>query len=294
MLDFLNSLVAKFISFVGDKAEAFWQNLTLVDYSSWQLAIDILLIAIIFYWIILLIKGTRAINIVLGLIILAVIFLISQALQLLALGWILERLFTVVLVAIPIIFQQELRRGLEKLGKTKFFLAKQAKEIDFLKSEIIEACLQMAHKRMGALLVFRREVNLKEYIDTGIQLHAKVSKELLISIFNAQAPLHDGAVILDDGRIVAAACVLPHSFKEYGHSFGMRHKAALALTEATDAHVIVISEQNGTIGFVQEGKLEENVSPEKLSQLLDETFRIKKPQARHSERTSVSEASPDS
>ncbi len=272
MLGAINSFFAKLIFFIADQAETFWGNLTLVDYSAWQFVIDIFLVAVIFYWIIALISGTRAINILFGLVILAVIFLISNALQLLALGWLLERLFTVALVAIPIIFQQELRRGLEKLGKTKFFLAKKAKEIDFLKSELIEACFKMAKQKIGALIVLRREVSLKEYIDTGILLHAKVSKELLISIFTVSSPLHDGATIIDDGKIIAAACVLPHSFKEYGHTFGMRHKAALALTEATDAHVIVVSEEKSSVGFASAGALEDNVSPEKLSQLLDKSF----------------------
>lgn len=275
MLSAINTAIAKFIFFIADKAEAFWTNLTLIEYSPWQLSIDIILVAILFYWIIIFLKGTRAINILLGLIVLGAVFFLSQAFQLLALGWILERLFTVILVAIPIIFQQELRRGLEKLGKTKFFLAKRAKEIDFLKSEIIEACLRLAKQRTGALIVFRREVSLKEYIDTGIQLQSKVSKELLISIFLPHSPLHDGAVIIDEGRLIAASCVLPHSFREYGHAFGMRHKSALALTEATDAHVIVISEEKGTVGFVSEGVLKENVSPESLSGILDHTFDIK-------------------
>lgn len=276
MLHAINSVISKFIFFIADKAETFWANLTLVDYSPWQFTVDLILVAILFYWLMILVSGTRAFNMILGLVILAVIFFISQALQLLALGWLLERLFTVVLVAIPIIFQQELRRGLEKLGKTKFFLARRAKEIDFLKSEIIEACLRMAKHHIGALIVLRKEVSLKEYVDTGIQLSAKVSKELLISIFIPTSPLHDGAVIIDEGRVVAAACVLPHSFKEYGHAFGTRHKAALALTEATDAHVIVISEQKGTVGFVSEGELEENVTPERLASLLDQTFKVKK------------------
>lgn len=276
MLNVINSAVAKFVFFIADKAETFWQNLTLVQYSPLQLAIDIILVAILFYWILLVVQGTRAVNIILGLVVLAVIFFISQALQLLALGWLLERLFTLVLVAIPIIFQQELRRGLEKLGKTKFFLARQAKEIDFLKSELIEACLAMAKNRIGALLVFQQEVSLKEYVDTGVSLNAKVSKELLLSIFSQGSPLHDGAVILGDRRIAAAGCVLPHSFKAYGHAFGTRHKAALALSEATDAEIIVISEQRGTVGYVRGGELEENVTPERLSLLLDQILKAKK------------------
>lgn len=276
MLDAINSVISKFIFFVADKAEIFWQNVTLVQYSPWQLALDILLVAILFYWIILLVSGTRAVNIILGLLVLAVIFFVSEALKLLALGWLLERLFTVVLVAIPIIFQQELRRGLEKLGRTKFFLARQAKELDFLKSEIIEACLTMVKHRLGGLFVLQKEVSLKEYLETGVTLNAKVSKELLLSIFARESPLHDGAAIIGDRRLIAAGCVLPHSFKAYGHAFGTRHKAALSLSEATDAEVIVISEQRGIMSYAKGGNLEENISPERLSTRLDLALRIKK------------------
>lgn len=276
MLNFINEIVSRFVIFVSDKGSAFLQNISLNQVSFWQIAIDILLVSVLFYWLIRIVQGGRAVNIVLGLIMLALLFLLSQALSLLALGWLLERLLTVILVAIPIIFQQELRRGLEKLGRTKFFLEKEAKEIDFLKSEIIEACYVMAKQHIGGLLVFRREVNLKEYIDTGILLNAKLGKELLLSIFLPRAPLHDGAVIIDGGRIVAAGCVLPHSFKKMPHTFGTRHKAAIAVSEATDADVIVISEQRGTVSFVSDGQILEDIAPEKLAEFLDGTLGRKK------------------
>lgn len=276
MLEAINSVISRFILFIADKAEIFFQNLSLVDYSVFQIIIDILLIAILFYWIILFVSGTRAVNIIFGFIILAVIFLISKALSLLAVGWLLERLFMVILIAIPIIFHPELRRALEKLGKTKFFLAQQAKEIDILKSEIIEACNIMASQKTGALIVLRREVSLKEYIDTGVQILGKVTKELLLSIFNPQSPLHDGAVIIDNGKIVAASCTLPHSFKEYDRKFGTRHKAAIALSEITDADVIVVSEQKGTVSFARNGDMEADIDSIKLDSFLSETFKKKK------------------
>lgn len=276
MFQAINNFVAKFISFFADKASLFGDNLNAADYSYWQVGIDILLTAILFYWLILLIRGSRATNIILGLVVLTFLFLLSRILNLLAVGWILDRLLTVILVAIPIIFQQELRRGLEKLGRTKFFLAKEAKELDFLKSEIIEACLMMVKKHMGSLIVFRQDVSLKEYVDTGIMMNAKISKELILSVFSSMSPLHDGAVIIDNGRILSAGCVLPHSFKEYGHSFGTRHKAGLALSESTDARVIVISEQKGTVSFVVDGEIEQDIGPERLAELLDETFSPKK------------------
>ncbi|MEK7171476.1 MAG: diadenylate cyclase CdaA [Patescibacteria group bacterium] len=267
---------AQFILVITEATRNFWENLNVFQYSPFQIAIDILLVAILFYWIMMIFRGSRASNILLGLILLALLFAVSRFFDLLAVGWLLDRLLTVILVAIPIIFQQELRRGLEKLGRTKFFLAQEAKEIDFLKSEIISVCFELASRRIGGLIVFRGEVNLKEYIDTGIDLYSRISKELLISVFSHESPLHDGAVIIDQSRIIAAGCVLPHSFKEYGHRFGTRHKAALGLSEATDARVLVISEQRGTVSYVFDGNIEENITQERAGNILTEIFAPKK------------------
>lgn len=272
----LSQLIAYFIGALSDATRNFWQNLNVSQYSGLQVALDILLVAILFYWLIMLIRGTRATNIMLGLIVVALVFAVSRWLQLLALGWLLDRLLTVILVAIPIIFQQELRRGLEKLGRTKFFLAQEAKEIDFVRSEIIEAVFDMAKKKIGALIVFRGEVSLKEYLDTGVLLHARISKELLFSLFTSGSTLHDGALIIDQNRIIGGGCVLPHSFKEYSHKFGTRHKAALGLSETTDAKVIVVSEQRGSVSFVSDGNIEEDISPERLQILLNEILKSKK------------------
>lgn len=272
----VSQAIAKFISVITDATRNFWENINVSQYTAFQVVIDILLVAILFYWLIQLIRGSRATNIVFGLVGVALVFALSRWLQLLALGWLLDRLLTVILVAIPIIFQQELRRGLEKLGRTKFFLAQEAKEIDFIRSEIISACFDMAKQRLGGILVFRGEVSLKEYIDTGVLLYARISKELLLSIFSKESPLHDGAVMIDQNRLVAAAAVLPHSFKEYGHRFGTRHKAALGLSESTDAKIIVISEQRGTVSYVFEGRIEEDISPERLQIILTDIFTPKK------------------
>lgn len=267
-MQFISSIIARFIAGVSEFGRVFFENLNISQYSAFQVAMDILLVAILFYWFIMLIKGSRAQNIVFGLIVLAFVFMLSRWLNLLALGWILDRLLTVILVAIPIIFQQELRRGLEKLGRTKFFLAKEAKEIDFITSEIIEVCFFLAGMASGGLIVLRGEVSLKEYIDTGVPVYSRISKELLSAVFSRDSALHDGAVIIDQNRIIAAGCVLPHSFKEYGHTFGTRHKAALALSEATDAKVIVISEQKKTVSYVYDGEIEENISASRLQEVL--------------------------
>lgn len=272
----MSQAIAQFIRSISDAAEIIWRNLNVSEYSLFQIALDILLVTALFYWLIQIIRGTRAANILLGFLVLALVFALSRWLQLLALGWILDRLLTVILVAIPIIFQQELRRGLEKLGRTKFFLAEEAKEMDFIRSDFIEACFEMAEKNIGGLFVFRAEVSLKEYVDTGVLLGARVSKELLGSIFQPGSPLHDGAVIIDQNRIVAAGCVLPHSFKEYGHRFGTRHKAALSLSESTDARIFVVSEQKGSVSYVAEGNIEENLTQARAQKLLTEILKPKR------------------
>ncbi|MFA6521207.1 MAG: diadenylate cyclase CdaA [Candidatus Gracilibacteria bacterium] len=266
--------IAQFVGGLSDATRTIWENLNLSQYSTLQVALDILLVAILFYWLIMLIRGSRAINIILGLIVLVLVFAVSRWLNLIALGWLLDRLLTVILVAIPIIFQQELRRGLEKLGRTKFFMAKEAKEMDFVRSEIIETCFSLANSKIGGLIVFSEEVNLKEYIDTGVAMSSRISKELLLSIFFPHSPLHDGAVIIDQSKIMAAGCVLPQSFKEYGHKFGMRHKAALGLSEITDARIFVISEQRGTVSYVHEGEIEENIEPARAQKILTEILEM--------------------
>lgn len=270
MIQALSHSIGDFINQISQIGRNIFENLNVSQYSAWQVALDIFFVAIVFYWLIQLIRGTRATNIVFGFLVLAFVFAVSRWMQLLALGWLLDRFLTVILVAIPIIFQQELRRGLEKLGRTKFFLAKEAKEVDFLRSAVTGSLFDLASRKHGALIVFRGDVSLKEYVDTGVFLGARVSQELLLSIFNKESPLHDGAVIFDQNRLAAAGCVLPHSFKEYGHRFGTRHKAALSLTETTDASVFVVSEQRGSVSFVREGDIEEDLTPERASAILTE------------------------
>lgn len=275
ILDFIATIISSIIIFVADTAGVFWQHLNLAEYSFLQIFIDILLVAIIFYWIIMLIKGTRAAHIITGLSIVASVFLLSQILNLYALDWILDKLLTVILVAIPIIFQQELRRGLEKLGQTKLSLRETSQEIDYMINNIVEACNEMTKRKIGALIVFRAEDSLKEYLDTGVEINGKITKELLLNIFHSQTPLHDGAVIIENKIIKAAGCILPHSFKIYRHDFGVRHKCALALSEQTDAKIIVVSEERKTISFVENGEIHKDISPEQLRLFLEKFLKPK-------------------
>ena len=264
MIDVINKWISDFILFVGREAATFWENITLLQFSWSQVLIDILLVSILFYYIFVLLKGTRAVHILIGLIILVFLALLSKTLSLFALGWLLDRFLTLIIVAIPIIFQQELRRGLERLGQAKIFSTTKSREADILINNIKEACNTLAQNKKGALIAFKGKVSLNEYEETGVPLDSKISKELLLSIFDKNSPLHDGAVIVDDNKIKAAACTLPHSLKSHGTAFGTRHKAALGLSETTDANVVVISEEKGAISFATQGRIERNIDQERL------------------------------
>ncbi|MFA6436440.1 MAG: diadenylate cyclase CdaA [Candidatus Gracilibacteria bacterium] len=273
-MSILNDLVSRLVLFFSNLGETFWNHLSLSQYSFWQTAIDVFLVAIIFYWLITLLKGTRAVPILTGIFVLAVLYALSDRLDLLAVNWILSRAFPVMLLSIPIIFQQELRRGLERLGKTHFFEL-EIESTDRMISDLVETCQLLAKERHGALIVLERDTKLEEYIETGKLLDSMISKELLLSIFNPRSPLHDGAVIIRERRIVAAGCILPHTFKQYEGRFGTRHKAAIGLSENSDAEIIIVSEERKTISFAKDGELEE-VTAEQLQAHLEKIYKIKK------------------
>lgn len=274
LMHVITELIARFILFITQLGETFWEHLTLSGYSFGQTAVDIVLVAFLFYWLIMLLKGTRAMHILTGLAILAMLYFVSRELELLAVNWILSRTFPVILLAIPIIFQKELRRGLERLGKSPL-PGHEVEATDRIISDIIEACQELAKSRHGALIVFGRNTRLEEYVETGKDLESLISKDLLLSIFHPKSPLHDGAVIIQEERIAAAGCVLPHTFKKYSHKYGTRHKAGIGLSENTDAEVIIVSEERKTISYTRDGDIEE-VTPEELQKHLEKIFKPKK------------------
>lgn len=274
-MSFINNAVADFILFISRELGTFWENLVLMQFSWPQVLIDILLVSVVFYYLFVLLRGSRAAHIIIGLAILAFIFILSNILQLFATGWLLDRFLTLILVAIPVIFQPELRRGLEKLGQTRIFSSSEVHASNILISNLVEASVFMAENKIGALIVLHQDVLLNEYAETGVQINGKVSKELLLNIFFPKSPLHDGAVIIKGEKIIAAACVLPHSYKMNDHALGTRHKAAIGLAENTDAHIIVVSEERGTISYAHNGRLEKNITPEKLQKFLEEFYQPK-------------------
>lgn len=220
-----------------------------------QDAVDIGIIAFVIYRIIGLIRGTRAARMVIGLLVVFLAYLSSQVFDLYALNWILDNFLGSVLLVIVVIFQNDIRRALTQVGTGGFFgRDHRLKEQDL--EEIVRAVATLASKRIGALVVFEREVGLSEYLEPGTNLDAQISKELLWSIFLPSSPVHDGALIVRKGRVAAAGCFLPLTTNpNVSKTLGTRHRAAIGVTEETDAVVVVVSEEEGSISLVTEGRI---------------------------------------
>ena len=234
----------------------------------WNDVVDIIIVSIILYNLFIIIKETRALQMLQGLIVILFLVVISRILDLYLLSWLLTGLTAIWIIAFIIVFQPELRRALVELGQNKLFKYI-FKEHAQLYREIKEATEILCKKKIGALIVIEREINLKSFIETGIKLDSETSSELLISIFNPKSPLHDGAVIICEGRIAAAACVLPLSQKEeIDKKYGMRHRAAIGISEETDAVTIIVSEERKTISLAISGKITPDIDSETLLEIL--------------------------
>jgi len=239
----------------------------------WQDILDILLVALIFYQVLLIIKGTKALKMLIGLVILLIIFLFSGHIGLYTMDWLIQSLWAQIVLALVILFQPEIRRTLAQMGEAKFLPSlTSAEELRSLE-EIVRASVALANRKIGALMVIERETNLQDFIEIGTPLDAKVSHELLLSIFHPTSPIHDGAVIIRGNRIIAAGCFLPLSLSaELSRSFGTRHRAGIGLSEETDAVVLIVSEETGTISTAVGGNLEKNVDMGSLRDFLTELF----------------------
>lgn len=237
--------------------------------------IDILIVALIFYLVLLSIRGTRAVQLLWGIgLVIFVLVTISRLLQLRTLNWLIKNAIPALLVAIPVIFQPELRRILERVGRAGGVMAftlgaDNAEPALTTIDELAHACAIMAERRHGALIILERETGLQDYIDTGIRLNAAVTAETLVTIFYPNTPLHDGAVIVRGNNIAAAACILPLAELISGYPYlGTRHRAAVGITEDTDAIAIVVSEQTGTISLAQGGRLSRSYDEVRLKNVL--------------------------
>jgi diadenylate cyclase len=227
--------------------------------------LDVGIVALIVYRILLLIKGTRAMQMVTGLGILGIGFFTSSALGLFTTHWLLSYFFDYLILIVIVLFQDDLRRALTHVGKNPFFSARHVEEEREMIDEIAKVAARLAKEKMGGLIVIERETGLKNFIDTGSRLDARVNAELIYSIFVEESPIHDGAVIITGGRIAAAGCFLPLSKESnIDKTYGTRHRAALGLTEDTDAIVVLVSEEAGEAHLVKSGKITLNLSEQEL------------------------------
>lgn len=231
--------------------------------------IDIIIVAIVIYTVIHWIKETRAWSLFRGLMVIALFSLLSYNLHFYTITWIIERTFSVGVIAVIIIFQPELRKALEQIGASGFSSVTgllQTKSSDDRLSpqdanEIAEACVKMAEVKTGALIVIERNVSMGDIVSaSGVAVDVVISSQLLINIFEDKTPLHDGAVIIRDNRVAAASCILPVTQSEIGQELGTRHRAAVGASEVSDAFIIVVSEETGKISIARDGKLEKAVS----------------------------------
>ncbi len=237
----------------------------------WQDLLDILIVSYIFYRIILLIRGTRAVQMLAGLAILIVVYFAARELELLALYWLLSTFLSSIFLVIIIIFQRDIRRALTQVGQTPF--TKSHEDTVHALVEIVKAAQYMARRKIGALIVIERETGLKDYLDSGHTLDARVTMQLLISLFLPDSPMHDGGVVIRDGRILSAGCVLPLTRNPYiNKQLGMRHRAALGLSEETDAVIVVVSEETQKISLVQHGAMTTDLDENALRSRLDAIF----------------------
>ncbi len=241
----------------------------------WQDALDILLVAFVIYRIILLIRGTRTAQILLGFAVLGGAYFLSRWGNLLTLNWLLNHFLDYLILVILILFQDEIRRGLAQVGSQpswwthKRYLQPQVIE------EVVAATTWLAERRIGALLVLERETGLRDVVEKGVALDARVSRELIQSIFMQSSPVHDGAMIISGGRIAAAGCLLPLTTSPtIRKTLGTRHRAALGMSERSDAAVIVVSEERGKISVAWHGRLHEEMTPLELRGFLYDVVRL--------------------
>lgn len=231
--------------------------------------IDILVVTFVFYKAFMLIRGTRAIQALKGLGILIAISSIAYFGELRTLDWLLRKFWTWGVVAFLILFAPELKRALASMGRTAAFLGGHLPDEREHIRQVVEATDRLSAHRAGALIVMAREAPLDEFVESGVSMDAQISRELLMTLFYPETELHDGAVVVRDGRIIAASCTLPLSqSSRWEQSLGTRHRAAIGLTEETDAVVVVVSEETGGISVAMDGEITRYLDPETLNRIL--------------------------
>jgi diadenylate cyclase len=253
--------------------------LALFEQMRWHDLADIALVTFVVYQGILLVRGTRAMHMLLGLGVVFVTLVISQQLHLYTINWVINSFLSSLILVVIIIFQNDIRRALARLGRGPFFGA--AEDPGHTLEEVVRTAVGLASRMIGGLIVLERHIGLGEFAGAGVPVDARVTRELLMSIFQPPAPLHDGAAIISGGRIKAARCVLPLSPNpEIGRQLGTRHRAALGLSEESDAVCVVVSEERGRVSVAVGGKLTPDLDAVALRNLLFELFEVSRTRRR--------------
>ena len=250
---------------------------------NWLSVIDILLVTFIFFGLLYSLRDTQAMVLLRGVIMLVIlIILLTSLVDLPAFSWLVKNALPALLLAIPVVFAPEIRRTLERIGRAGSFGPAAAKSIDFNLTQtiraIVSACARLSARQHGALIVMQRLDHLDEYIASGVHMNAKVTPELLLQVFYPNTPLHDGAVIIANGKLVAAACVMPLSAsgvlnRTPERQMGLRHRAALGISETSDAIAVVVSEETGSIAIAHAGRMLRRLDVERLENILTAFFR---------------------
>ncbi|MFH1845962.1 MAG: diadenylate cyclase CdaA [Candidatus Omnitrophota bacterium] len=240
----------------------------------WEIFLEILILWGIYYMIYLLLKGTAAEQVLKGIVIISIIIMLTRGMNLVIINWLLTRLLTISVIAFLIIFQPEIRRGLASIGRLGMFSGEKA----FL-DEIAKACLVLSKKKTGALIAIERETGLRRYVESGVSIDSRVTSELINTIFSPGTSLHDGGIIIANQRLDAAACLFPLSQNpNISKTMGTRHRAAIGLSEETDAVVVIVSEETGNISIAASGKIANDIDVKNLSKFLEKVYlpRLKK------------------
>jgi uncharacterized protein (TIGR00159 family) len=241
--------------------------LDLIRQIRWQDLLDIGIITFLVYRALQIVRGSRAMQMIMGLAVILIAYVSSRALGLFTLNWILDNFLGSIILVIIVIFQSDIRRALTQVGTAPLFagVERAAQRREEIIDEIVQAAMALAEQKVGGLIVIEREVGLNEYMEIGTRLDARVSRELVQSVFLPHSPIHDGALVIQKGRVTAVRCLLPLSTNpNLRKSWGTRHRAALGVTEESDAVAIVVSEQEGTVALVVGGNVTENIDRERL------------------------------
>ncbi len=247
----------------------------------WRDLLDIAVVAFLAYEFLKLIRHTRAVQIVVGGGLVIGIYYASELATLRTVNWIVGNMFGYIVFAAIVLFQADIRRGLSRLGRAPFFryLARRGTTDETIE-EVATAAGMLASRKIGALIAIEREIGLRTYVDSGILLDSRVTYDLLVSVFQTDSPLHDGAVVIQDNRVAAAVCFLPLTVNPQSTQLGTRHRAAIGLTEESDAVALVVSEETGMVSLVLDGEIERDLDPDQLTYRLEALMRTDRGQQR--------------